>query len=144
MKASNQNIKAESILNRVDRRTGMSVPDGYFDDFVARMSKRIDDDVKQTPRLPDNVAPRSVWQRIRPYVYLAAMFAGVWCMMQVFGLTGSSPDLTVSSRPALAQAMEDPQFSAEYIYDVDPANEEELMDLLWQEGFNPIDMTASE
>ena len=26
----------------------------------------------------------TVWQRIKPYVYLAAMFAGIWCMMQIF------------------------------------------------------------
>ncbi len=26
----------------------------------------------------------SMWQRVKPFAYMAAMFAGVWCMMSVF------------------------------------------------------------
>jgi len=32
---------------------------------------------------PVDVKP-TMWQRVRPLIYMAAMFAGVWCMMTVF------------------------------------------------------------
>ena len=37
----------------------------------------------------------SVWNRIRPYIYMTAMFAGIWCMMWIFndlaGVKDNSP-----------------------------------------------------
>ncbi len=39
-----------------------------------------------------------MWQRLKPLVYMAAMFAGVWCMMQVFThFTDNSGINTVSA-----------------------------------------------
>ncbi len=34
----------------------------------------------EKPKVPE----LSRWQRLRPYVYLAAMFCGIWCMMKIF------------------------------------------------------------
>lgn len=68
------------------------------------------------------------------------MFAGVWCMMQVFGLgAGTATGLSVDSRPDLAQALEDQQFVDEYLYYALPAdiNDDELMDNLYHSGFDP-------
>jgi hypothetical protein len=69
----------KDILSRINRRDGMTVPDGWFDDFASRMA----DSLPERPAL-ENASPapvsRTIWERIRPYVYMAAMFAGVWCM----------------------------------------------------------------
>ena len=67
------------ILNDIDHRDGMTVPEGYFADFASKMAQA----------LPEkNLAPenrkRSTWMKIRPYAYMAAMFAGIWLMMQMF------------------------------------------------------------
>ena len=31
----------------------------------------------------------TLWHKVRPFVYMAAMFAGVWCMMQMFNGIGT-------------------------------------------------------
>lgn len=69
-----------TILNKYGKDPGFKVPENYFADFNQRMTEMLPD-VEITPV---DVKP-TMWQRVRPLVYMAAMFAGVWCMMQVFG-----------------------------------------------------------
>ena len=71
------------------------MPDGYFEELnVSIMSK--------LPPYPE--APRSVdmslWQRIKPYAYLAAMFAGIWLMMNMFHhVSSSATSLSLENPP---------------------------------------------
>ena len=74
-----------TILNKYGKDPGFKVPENYFADFNQRMAEMLPD-VEITPV---DVKP-TMWQRVRPLVYMAAMFAGVWCMMSVFShLTAS-------------------------------------------------------
>ena len=70
--------KKENILEQVGRNTGYKVPEGYFEQFTARM----------TEQLPERDLPKpevvTTWHKLRPYLYMAAMFAGIWLMLQVF------------------------------------------------------------
>ena len=70
--------KKENILEQVGRNTGYKVPEGYFEQFAARM----------TEQLPERDLPKpevvTTWHKLRPYLYMAAMFAGIWLMLQVF------------------------------------------------------------
>ena len=68
-----------TILKKYGKDPGFKVPENYFDDFNKRMAEMLPD-VEITPF---DIKP-TMWQRVKPLVYLAAMFAGVWCMMQVF------------------------------------------------------------
>ncbi len=68
------NNEHSQILERVSRHDGMTVPEGYFADFAARMEAAIPE-----RRVAEPPVVRSTWQKIRPYVYMAAMFAGIWC-----------------------------------------------------------------
>ncbi len=68
-----------TILKKYGKDPGFKVPENYFDDFNKRMAEMLPD-VEITPV---DIKP-TMWQRVKPLVYLAAMFAGVWCMMQVF------------------------------------------------------------
>lgn len=68
-----------TLLNKYGKDSGFKVPENYFADFNERMTQMLPD-VEITPV---DVKP-TMWQRVRPLVYLAATFAGVWCMMQVF------------------------------------------------------------
>ena len=68
-----------TILKKYGKDPGFKVPENYFEDFNKRMAEMLPD-VEITPV---DVKP-TMWQRIKPLAYLAAMFAGVWCMMQVF------------------------------------------------------------
>ena len=66
------------ILKRIDRKGGFKVPENYFEDFVTKMEAEFPEH-----EVIPKVKP-STWNRIRPYVYMTAMFAGIWCMMWVF------------------------------------------------------------
>ena len=88
-----------TILKKYGKDPGFKVPENYFDDFNKRMTEMLPD-VEITPV---DVKP-TMWQRVRPLVYLAAMFAGVWCMMQVFGYFTTSNNL--NSVRAVAEKLE--------------------------------------
>ena len=68
-----------TLLTKYGKDPGFKVPENYFEDFNKRMADMLPD-VEITPV---DVKP-TLWQRLKPLVYMAAMFAGVWCMMQVF------------------------------------------------------------
>ena len=89
-----------TILKKYGKDPGFKVPENYFDDFNKRMTEMLPD-VEITPV---DVKP-TMWQRVKPLVYLAAMFAGVWCMMQVFSnFTGSN---NLDSVRAVAEKLQD-------------------------------------
>ena len=67
-----------TLLTKYGKDPGFKVPENYFEDFNKRMADMLSD-VEITPV---DVKP-TMWQRVRPLVYLAAMFAGVWCMLTV-------------------------------------------------------------
>ena len=97
---------------------GLDVPEGYFDSFTARMTAAL----PERPELehPDDIeaetAPRTFWQTVRPYVYMAAMFAGVWLMLQLFTmLTGTGRLQPMDSNPVLAEALD--TFLEQFVYD---------------------------
>lgn len=97
-------MKFEDRLNsKIGRETGFRVPEGYFLQMAMEVSSKL------PPREEPRKERLSRWHRIRPYVYLAAMFAGIWCMMKMFHtMTGERP-LDLDNPPALvAQALADP------------------------------------
>ena len=69
-------------------------------------------------KLPDypeveRVAPLSVWQRVKPYVYLVAMFAGIWMMMKVFHTVSTADRLSLDNPPeAIVQLLESDGYEA--------------------------------
>ncbi|MCH5346880.1 MAG: hypothetical protein J1E63_07200 [Muribaculaceae bacterium] len=108
----------EDILEKVNRRDGLTVPEGFFADFNARMAASLPER-EWEHEAPAIEAPRSFWSKIRPYVYMAAMFMGVWLMMQMFNMISSSsrPDLSLDSNPVLAAAVSDDSFMSDYYLD---------------------------
>lgn len=90
---------------------GFKVPDGYFDQVFARIES-------QLPELSEPSIPKrlSTWQRIKPYVYLAAMFGGIWCTMKMVHMISSQQpaEISLDNPPAMvAQAMGDPEIAAQ-------------------------------
>ena len=89
-----------TILNKYGKDPGFKVPENYFEDFNKRMVEMLPD-VEITPV---DVKP-TMWQRIKPLVYMAAMFAGVWCMIQVFSNFTNSGNL--DNVRAVAEKLQD-------------------------------------
>lgn len=81
---------------------GMSVPEGFFEAKFAAIQEALPP-YKEAEVQP----PLSKWHRLRPYVYLAAMFAGIWLMMQVFHRVSTPEHLSLDNIPAqVAQAVQ--------------------------------------
>ena len=95
-----------TILNKYGKESGFKVPENYFADFNKRMADMLPD-VEITPV---DIKP-TMWQRIKPLAYLAAMFAGVWCMMSVFSHFTSSNNL--NSVRAVAEKLHDDKSNVE-------------------------------
>ncbi len=95
-----------TILKKYGKDPGFKVPENYFDDFNKRMAEMLPD-VEITPV---DIKP-TMWQRVKPFAYLAAMFAGVWCMMSVFShFTNPS---SMDSVRAVAEKLQDDKDNVE-------------------------------
>lgn len=103
------------LLDKISRKDGLTVPKDYFADFEKRMA----DSLPYRPELEERriEAPRTFWQRVRPYVYMAAMFAGVWCMIKMFSLMSAPDTMSIDNHPSLATAVENAQFVEDYVID---------------------------
>jgi len=122
----------DDILTKINRSSGMTVPDGYFADFAARMERELPE---RKPVILE--APRSTWQKLRPYVYLAAMFMGVWCMLQMFRMM-APPASDPMSNPVLAEALDNTTFVNDYC--MADMTDYDLLDELYSEGVSPEDI----
>lgn len=82
------------LIEKFGRKGPWTVPDGYFDGMHKEVMSKL-------PEYPEKEKPAdmSVWQRIRPYVYLAAMFGGIWCMMKVFHHAAGMETLSLDNPP---------------------------------------------
>ncbi len=129
----------EKIFQRYGRQTGFEVPEGYFEAFRAEVASKL-------PEYPvERKAPQmSTWQKIRPYVYLAAMFAGIWCMMKVFHTMSSVPEISLEQMPAnAALAMAETPGYDYYLETSDQTTDADLMDELSLQ-YDSIDEFASD
>jgi len=95
-----------TILNKYGKDPGFKVPENYFDDFNKKMAAMLPD-IEITPV---DIKP-TMWQRVKPLAYMAAMFAGVWCMMSVFSHFTSSGNL--DSVKAVAEKLNDDKSNVE-------------------------------
>lgn len=124
-------MPSKDILSEAARQTGMTVPEGYFADFSNRMAASLP--VQEWEKGP-KIMPKSFWQKARPYVYMAAMFAGIWCMMKMFDMMRPSADMTIDSNPAMTAAINNETFFDDFV--LPAVDESALLDELYNEGFD--------
>ncbi len=132
----------ESILDKAGRRDGMTVPEGFFGEFVGRMSSSLP--VRPEAETPVRIIPpKTMWERLRPYVYLAAMFAGIWCMLKMFTLMNpANVDLSIDKNHILTEALGDDNFVYDYI--IDDINDRELFEEMYDDSISVGDMLPAD
>ena len=85
----------DQLISKYGKDSGMRVPEGYFPDLERNIMASLP---------PYKKAERTVelsgWQRMKPYVYLAAMFCGIWLMMKVFHTATQPMSLSLDNPPA--------------------------------------------
>lgn len=125
--------KDKDILTRLNHKDGMTVPEGYFDDFTRRMMAQLPDRPELTQPASATL-PRTWWQRVRPYVYMAAMFAGVWCMLKMFTLMSSDGRQPLETNPIMAEAFGNDTFVNEYV--IDDISQWDIYDEMMEDGID--------
>ena len=111
--------KSEIIDRIAEKGDGMTVPEGYFEEFSLKMASSLPFREELDCPLEQQRQPRnSKWLRVRPYVYMAAMFAGAWCLLKMFSLMSpSDSDINLDNYPSLSRALENEQFVNDYVLD---------------------------
>lgn len=100
----------DRLIEKYGRNTGMKVPDGYFESVYDEISAKLPE-YNHTRRFVE----MTFWQRVKPYVYLAAMFAGIWLMMKVFYISSQMGDMSLDNPPEqIVLAMSDASMSEEF------------------------------
>lgn len=124
----------QDILEKVNHRDGLTVPDGFFARFNEQMAASLPEQPWEKESDSQPAQQRSIWAKIRPYVYMAAMFAGVWLMMQMFDTMKPStrPDLSFDHNPVISEAVTDDTFVNDYY--LSTFNDYELMNEMIDDG----------
>ena len=84
----------EQLISKYGKDSGMKVPEGYFADLEKQIISSLPPYMKKEP-----IVEMSRWQRVKPYVYLAAMFCGIWLMMKVFHTATQPMSLNLDNPP---------------------------------------------
>lgn len=101
----------EQLINKYGKDSGMRVPDGYF----PSLEKQIMDSLPPYPKTVTKI-DQSQWQRMKPYVYLAAMFCGIWLMMKVFHTATQPMSMSLDNPPEALVEMLDGGMDYNYHY----------------------------
>ena len=90
-------MKEKRNLPITDPQSGFRLPDGYFDALTQRVMDRLPSDEASLSAAPQSgssspkeatpaaLQPEEItlWQRVRPWIYLAALFAGAAFIIRV-------------------------------------------------------------
>lgn len=123
-------------------KDGMRVPQGYFEAFNRSMCEKLP--FNQAAESPRQLTPvhRTWWQKARPYIYMAAMFAGVWCMTKMFSLMKTENNsLSLTNNATITAALNNNDFYEDYV--LSSTNEYDILDNLYEEGCDLSDFHFS-
>ena len=71
--------KEENILRKVGTKNPFRVPDHYFEEVTQEIMSRL----PEKEPMPTMAEP-TLWERVKPWVYMAAMFCGIMLSVRVF------------------------------------------------------------
>ena len=71
-------VKSGIRLDTIKRTSPFKVPDGYFDNFVADLMLKLPDHLVEEPKVI------SFWEKVKPWIYMAAIFVGVALIINFF------------------------------------------------------------
>ena len=65
-------------LNEIGNKNPFKAPEGYFDNLTEQIMSELPEKVIQQAK------KLSLWERSQPWVYMVAMFTGIWLMVNLF------------------------------------------------------------
>ena len=71
--------KEDNILRKVGTKNPFQVPDQYFEDFTQELMSKLPE------KEPISIVPEpTLWERVKPWVYMTAMFCGIMLSVRIF------------------------------------------------------------
>ena len=111
----------DNKLENMRKENPFRVPDVYFEGFTARMMEQIPDD---EPQFEDNKV--TMWDRVRPIFYLAAMFAGLGLFFKAIVFFDNSDKLSNQADSLLVSTQNSTYMADESEYDFENEENEYL------------------
>lgn len=68
----------KNILENSRKKNPFSVPEGYFESFSENLMPQLPEKIRMEPERV------TLWNKFKPWVYMAAMFAGIALMIELF------------------------------------------------------------
>lgn len=69
----------KKILRKAGTKNPFTVPEGYFENFTQELMSNLPE---KEPLLP--IPEPTLWQRVKPWVYMTAMFCGIMLSVRIF------------------------------------------------------------
>ncbi len=106
MKGEKLMKEEDKLLKKIGTENPFRVPEGYFEGFTSDLMSRLPEKEKT-----DIHREPTTWERVRPWLYMAAMFIGAALIIRV-----ASPGETVSNGQQQQQiAADESDIEMEYI-----------------------------
>ena len=71
--------KEDNILRKVGTQNPFRVPENYFEDFTQELMNKLPE---KEPM--QRLSEPTLWQRVKPWVYMTAMFVGIMLSVRIF------------------------------------------------------------
>jgi hypothetical protein len=93
----------DSIMQRVGKENAFRVPDGYFDQLTSEVMSRLPEKEKCVPIRKQSTK----WERMKPWVYMAAMFIGAALIIRVASVDRTPAETVAATTPTEQVSDED-------------------------------------
>lgn len=116
-----------NILKKVGTKNPFTVPEGYFENFTQELMSKLPEKDSYLPE-----SEPALWQRVKPWIYMTAMFVGIMLSVRVFIGEPQKDDFPITQ--AEAEFLTDEEW--EIIASRTMINDYDLYEFLTEVDFN--------
>ena len=87
--------KEDNILRKAGTGNPFRVPEHYFDNFTEELMGKL----PEKEPLPFSAEP-TLWERVKPWIYMAAMFCGIMLSVRIFVGEPQKDEFSISQAEA--------------------------------------------
>ena len=85
--------KEDNLLRKVGTGNPFRVPDQYFEDFTQELLNKLPEKEPMT-----SMPEITLWQRVKPWIYMTAMFCGIMLSVKIFVGNPSKDEFPIISQ----------------------------------------------
>lgn len=121
--------KEDNLLRKVGTGNPFRVPDQYFEDFTQELMNKLPEKEPMT-----SMPEITLWQRVKPWIYMTAMFCGIMFSVKIFVGNPSKDEFPVISQTEVENL---PDEDLEIMIDRIMMDDYTLYQYLTDANFNP-------